>query len=588
MSKAKTYKAVSIVEGRGYGKAYFIGRAVQTFEIEKIGTDKILSEIERFDVIREEVKEYYRQYRSSLEDTVTEHSENSILKIYEHIIDDPAFTGQVTRYVTSDHYSLESAIRSVSKEFIDKFNSAGTSYFQDRSSDMVEICEKLVAHLAGNNAHKIELHEDVVLVINRSFTPSDLINYTIDKIKAVVSLSAGKTSHAAILARSYGIPVVSGVDELTKVITPNFPVLVDATLGSITVNPTDSDILNYEKSSSALFDEKLKGAAKWKGPVYTRDGVPISVMANISFESDIEFTQKNGADGVGLVRTEYLLSEREDFPTEDEQFEYYSNILECAGKGKETIIRVMDIGGDKAAKFLRMPKEDNPFMGWRAVRILLEKTELFETQLRAIMRAGVGKNYKVMFPMVTAQFEWKQIREFTEGVARDMGMECPPLGILFEVPLAILEMDMFLKDIEFASIGTNDLLQYLSAADRNNNKVNYLYNPAEPAFLKIIKSAIDGCKDKGIPISICGEMAGNPQFTLLLVGIGLNRFSVSPSMIPIIKEIISNVKFSEIREEVSHLISVASLEGISEWIEKSNKDVLGSIFERYQIDISLK
>ena len=586
MAKTIEYNGVSIVDGKGFGKAYFIGRVVQEFEIIKVESDKILYEIERFDDIRSEVKEYYKQYRASLEDKNTEQSENSILKIYEHIIDDPAFTGQVTRYVTSEHYSLESAIRSVSKEFIDKFNSAGTSYFRDRSSDMVEICEKLVSHLSGGANKKITFSEDVVLVINRSFTPSDLINYNTDRIKAVISVSAGKTSHASILARSYGIPVISGIDNLGDIISPNDELLVDCSESKLFVHPTKKMIKEYFLSNEELNRVRELGANKWKGPVYTRDGASVSVLANISFESDVEVTLKSGADGIGLVRTEYLLSEREDFPTEDEQFEYYSKIFECNGKNKETIIRVMDIGGDKAAKFLRMPKEDNPFMGWRAVRILLEKKDLFVTQLRAIMRAGKGKNYGIMFPMVTALFEWVEIRKFTETVAADMGIKCPPLGILFEVPLAILEMDMFLKDIEFASIGTNDLLQYLSAADRNNNKVNYLYNPAEPAFLKIIKSAIDGCKDRGIPISICGEMAGNPVFTQLLIGIGLNRFSVIPGSIPVIKEIISNVHFSEVREEVSHLISVANIDDITNWIENKNREVLGEIFDRYQLDVS--
>ncbi len=378
MAKSKCYEGITIVEGKGFGKAYFIGRAIQDFEIHKIPYEQILEEIERFNKVRAEVKEYYSTYRRALEDSTTEHSENSILKIYEHIIDDPAFTGQVTNYVTTDHYSLESAIRTVSKEFIDKFNAAGTAYFRDRSSDMVEICEKLIAHLGDEGKQKITFNEDVVLIINRSFTPSDLINYNISKIKAVLSVSAGKTSHAAILARSYSIPVISGIDQLHDKITPNEPVLIDATTGKIVTHPTKKQITDYRLHEEELRLEKARGASKWHGPVYTRDGVPISVLANISFESDIQFTKENGADGVGLVRTEYLLSEREDFPTEEEQFEYYSQIFNNVGKGKEVIIRVMDIGGDKAAKFLRMPQEDNPFMGWRAIRILLEKTELFQ------------------------------------------------------------------------------------------------------------------------------------------------------------------------------------------------------------------
>ncbi len=578
-----TYTGISIVEGLGYGKAHFIGRALKDFKIQTITQDLILDEIEKFDRIRDDVKTYYREYRESLfpEDGVGP-GDNVLIQIYEHMIDDPAFTGQVVRYVTSKKYSLESAIRSVSKEFIERFNAADTSYFRERGSDMVEICEKLIACLHGEGGEKVHFTEDVILVVNRSLTPSDLINYDLSHVKGVVSIAAGKTSHAAILARSYAIPVVSGIENLTDIVAPDVPLMVDAYTGLITVHPEETAIKRYYEYVDDLLLVKEQAKRRWHVPVYSRDGVPVSVMANISFESDVEFAGQYGADGIGLVRTEYLLSERETFPTEDEQFAYYTHILNSM-KGKESIIRMMDIGGDKAAKFLRMPKEENPFMGWRAVRILLEREDLFTTQLRAILRAGAGKNYKIMFPMVTAISEWKQLRAFTIKVAADLGIPCPPLGILFEVPLAILEMGSFLKEIEFASIGTNDLLQYLSAADRNNAKVSYLYNPLEPAFLKIIKGAIESCKDKGIPISICGEMAGNPVYTLLLIGLGLTRFSVIPSNIPVIKELISCASSVELREEIAHILTLDTSEAITDWVDNINTRVAGSIFKRYHI-----
>jgi len=579
----KIKSGIAIVEGLGYGKAHFIGRAQKDFKIVTIEQEKILQEIETFDLIREEVKEYYREYRESLfAETDGKGDENSLIQIYEHMIDDPAFTGQVMRYVTSKRYSLESAIRSVSREFIERFSAADTSYFRERGSDMVEICEKLVACLHGDSQQKIHFSEDVVLVVNRALTPSDLINYDLKHVKAIVSVTAGKTSHAAILARSYAVPVVSGFDNLTDLVIPDQLIMIDGYKGEFIIEPEEEAVQRYFNYVKDLKAVKEQAGKRWHIPAYSRDGVPVSVMANISFETDVELASTNGADGVGLVRTEYLLSEREEFPTEEEQFTYYSHIIDSM-KGKETVIRMMDIGGDKAAKFLRMPKEDNPFMGWRAVRILLERKDLFETQLRAILRAGDGKNYRIMYPMVTAVSEWKELRSFTEQIAKELGVVCPPLGILFEVPLAILEMDSFLKDIEFASIGTNDLLQYLSAADRNNTKVNYLYNPLEPAFLKILKGAIDSCGDRGIPISICGEMAGNPIYTLLLVGLGLTRFSVISSNIPVIKEVVSSANYNELQEEVAHILSLDSSEAINEWVENINNEQVSSIFKKYHI-----
>jgi phosphotransferase system enzyme I (PtsI) len=227
-----------------------------------------------------------------------------------------------------------------------------------------------------------------------------------------------------------------------------------------------------------------------------------------------------------------------------------------------------------------MPVEYNPFMGWRAIRILLERKDLFETQLRAIMIAGERSNYKVMFPMVTTLAEWLEAKKIVKSVSKKLGLKMPELGVLFEVPLAILEMETFMKEIDFASIGTNDLLQYLSAADRNNPKVNYLYTPIEPAFLKILKSAIDVCKDNGKSISICGEMAGNPVYTVLLVGLGLKRFSVIPKNIPIIKELISNISFMEAAESASHLPAIESSSGISRWIGRVNKEMAGEILDK--------
>jgi phosphotransferase system enzyme I (PtsI) len=240
----------------------------------------------------------------------------------------------------------------------------------------------------------------------------------------------------------------------------------------------------------------------------------------------------------------------------------------------------MDIGGDKVPEFFDMPAEFNPFMGWRAIRILLERKDLFETQLAAIMKAGKKHDYSIMIPMVTTLQEWQEAKKIIVKMASEVGVKVPQCGVLFEVPLAILEMNTFMKEIDFASIGTNDLIQYLSAADRNNSKVNYLYNPIEPAFLRIIKNAINVSKDNGKPLSICGEMAGNAFHSVLLLGLGLKRFSVIPRSIPIIKEIISRVSFAEAAESVSHIDSLESTEEVSKWIKGLHKRLLGELLEK--------
>jgi phosphotransferase system enzyme I (PtsI) len=321
--------------------------------------------------------------------------------------------------------------------------------------------------------------------------------------------------------------------------------------------------------------------AKWNRPVYTRDGIRIEVLANISLPEDAQEAVENGADGIGLVRTEYLLSNRKDMPTEDAHLGYYETILERV-RGKHCTIRLMDIGGDKIPQFFEMPPEFNPFMGWRAIRIFLERKDIFETQVSAILKAGRGHDYSIMIPMVTTLQEWLDAKAFIREVADKLNVPMPRCGVLFEVPLAILEMNKFMKEIDFASVGTNDLIQYLSAADRNNSKVNYLYNPVEPAFLRIIRNAIKIANDNGKPLSICGEMAGHPLHTVLLVGLGLRRFSVMPRNIPLIKEIIANISYAEAAESTSHIDAIESVDELEmfDWLKNLNLRLVGDVLKR--------
>lgn len=545
-----------------------------------ISRQDVGDQIMRFNEIREKAKEDYRRYAQSVDETTG--IDASILNIYEHILDDPAFIGQVVETITTKLFDLETAIRVVSNDFIKRFNAAGTSYFKERSSDMVEICEKLISLIQQDEGRVKTFMEPTVLVVLRTFTPSHILSYDTRMIQAVISSAGGKTSHAAILARSYGIPVVSGIRNISKSIHPGVDLLVDGDRGTVIVRPTNAAITRYKKSiPDADVIEELKH--RWqKRRAYTRDGVQIEVSANISLPADVDVATEYGADGVGLVRTEYLLSNRKDFPSEEIQTDYYNAIFANLGK-RHCVIRLMDIGGDKIPEFFKMPAEFNPFMGWRAVRILLERKDLFEAQLRAIMRAGEGRDYSVMLPMVTTLQEWMEAKAFMTDVARRMGKPLPKVGVLFEVPLAILEMDTFMRDIDFASIGTNDLLQYLSAADRNNPKVNYLYNPIEPAFLKIVRTAIDTSKDNGKPLSICGEMAGNPMHTVLLVGLGLKRFSVIPRNIPVIKELISHISFAEASESVSHMQGIQTTEDVSRWLKRINRRLVGDVLQHLPI-----
>lgn len=571
MTRELRLAGITVVPGQGMGTAFFVGRTVQDTSVVTISRQDVGDQVMLFNEVREKAKVDYRQFAQAVDKDSA--LDASILQIYEHILDDPAFIGQVVETITTKLYDLETAIRVVSNDFIKRFNSAGTAYLRERSSDMVEICEKLVSYLHQDDGRAKTFLEPVVLVVQRTFTPTDILAYDRSRIQAIVTSSGGKTSHAAILARSYNIPVVSGVKNLANSILPGDKLLVNADRGVVYVRPPASLVVRFQKQKNqGEVAEQLR--KKWQRPVYTQDGIRVEVLANVSILDDAREAVEYGSDGVGLVRTEYLLANRKVMPDENSQREFYEGIFASVGPRKVCTIRVFDIGGDKVPAFFDMPTEFNPFMGWRGVRILLDQPKIFEAQLSAIMRAGQKQNYALMVPMVTTLQEWQQAKAVIQQTASRIGVPVPPCGVLFEVPLAILEMESFMKEIDFASIGTNDLIQYLSAADRNNAKVNYLYNPVEPAFLRIIGTAIETANRNGKPVSICGEMAGNPAYTILLLGLGLRRFSVMPRSVPIVKELISRVSFVAAEEAVSHLAGIESTGSSVAWLRNINKRLL--------------
>jgi phosphotransferase system enzyme I (PtsI) len=575
----RAYAGVSIVDGKGFGKAVVLDARSEEHHILKIKTENIATEIERFENARTEAKKYYDDCAKA----ASKHTDVSIIEMYKYIVSDPTLTKQVLYNISTELNAVETSVCLVAKSMIDAFLVMEDEYFKDRSKDVEEVRDRILFYLSNNGEETKTFDHDIVLIIKRSLVLSDIIGNNVEKIRAVVCAFSGKTSHAVIVARSNSIPVIADVDFTNFEIGNGDDILVDGDKGIFTVHPSKTEINNYYAYVHEVELRKHGLPDFLKRPVFTRDGMQVTVMSNVSIESDALLAAKSGADGIGLVRTEILFTEDAEFPSESDQIEYYKGIFNNIGRDKSVCIRVMDIGGDKMAKFLAMPEERNPFMGWRAVRIYREKAELLETQLRAILKSGQGKKYGIMFPMITTSSEWDYLREFTQKTALNLGIECPELGVLFEVPLAILEISSFLDTLNFASIGTNDLIQYLSAADRSNSKVNYLYNPIEPAFLKILKNAIDECNTKGKPISMCGDMAARPECTVLLLGLGLTRFSVAPPMIPIIKEIISSVVLAEVKEETNHmLLKMKDTVAVAEWTDYINAKYCHNIFEKYR------
>jgi phosphotransferase system enzyme I (PtsI) len=581
-SKSKICAGVSIVGGKGYGKAVVIEAEVDIVRISKIEPKMVNNEIERFENARIKAKKYYDDCCKAYTIDSENDSDISVIEMYKHIVNDKMFVKQILFNISNEYYTAESATQIVAKNIIGTFLVADNEYFKERGKDVEEVRNKILFYLEGGKEESKVFKEDVVLIIKRSFLLSDIIVNNIKKIKAVVCASSGKTSHAVIIARSNLIPVMVAKDLSALDIDNSTEILVDCDTGTFIQNPSKNLFDAYYMYVNEAELKKNSLSNYLKKPVFTRDGMQVFVMANVSLESDIKLTVDNGADGIGLVRTEILFNENSEFPTEDDQIKYYNAIFENVEKNKNINIRVMDIGGDKILKFMNLHEEKNPFMGYRAVRIYRERKEFLETQLRAIIKSGKNRKYGIMFPMITTSSEWNELRAITQETAKALGVECPELGVLFEVPLAILEISTFLDTVDFASIGTNDLIQYLSAADRSNAKVNYLYNPIEPAFLKIMKNAIDECNSKGKPISVCGDMAARPECTILLLGLGLSCFSVAPPMIPIIKEIANNVSLVEIKEETNHMLSnLRDTEAVAEWIDYMNDRYCKFVFSKY-------
>lgn len=576
MKKEVELKGVPIVPGKAVGRAFFIGGTVDIVEKKHISKEQVGEEIILFNKIRQRAKIIYRDYGSQAQKSDDLSWDTSILDVYIHILDDPAFVGEVVQTVTTHLVALETAIKLVSNDFIKRFDSAQTSYFKERGSDMVEICEKLVSLINGKEG-KEQFNEQVILIIPRTFIPSDLLSYELSMIKGVVALNAGTTSHAVILARTYEIPVISGVKNTKRFLKNNMQVFLDAGQGIVYANPEKSR-LDVFQSYHVIYESIRRLSKKWHKPVYTKDGIHIKVDANVSLPDDAEHAHQYGADSIGLVRSEYLYYMHDRIPSEKDQLDYFEAIFNKAGDMHVTI-RLLDIGADKIPNIVEFPKETNPSLGWRGIRILLNRKELFRNHVSSILKAAKGRDYSIMIPMVSTLWEWREAKNFIMKVAKDLKQPLPKCGVLFEVPLALLEIENYLNEVDFLSIGTNDLIQYLLAADRNNPNVNYLYNPIEPAFLQLLKKTIHASKAKGKEVSICGEMAGSPLYTILLIGLGLTRFSVSSHNIPAIKEIISFTSFSKTQEQISHLLSMANPEEMNECIIKMIKNTLGSAYK---------
>jgi phosphotransferase system enzyme I (PtsP) len=490
------------------------------------------------------------------------------------ILEDRGFIGKIQELIDQE-FGAARAVHEVVNHYREAFARMNDPYLSSRSADMEDIGRRIIDSMDGHTEEQVHFEEKRILVASE-ILPSDLATMDgVENILGIITEKGDVNSHAAIIARSMGIPAVVAVDGLLRQLSLKDEIILDGNSGHIFINPEPHVRSEYRRLTSdySLKRRELDGLKDL--PAVTRDGLRISLKANIGMISDLKIASLNGAEGVGLYRTEFPFMARRRFPDRNEQTLIYSRILK-GFEGQQVTIRTLDIGGDKGLPYFDHPEEENPFMGWRAIRIFLERVDLFRDQLAAIMIAAAGHDARIMFPMISGVEEIGRIREIVAEVKDELRRsgakfnENIPLGIMIEIPSAVQIADVLAKKADFFSIGTNDLIQYTLAADRNNPKVKPYYSPYHPAILHSIKRVADAGKKAGIPVSICGEMASDPLCSLLLAGLGISDLSMSSPSIPIVKQAVRGATFESVSKIAARVLQLESNEEIKSALKESS------------------
>ncbi|MDF2944553.1 MAG: ptsP [Herbinix sp.] len=471
--------------------------------------------------------------------------EAAIFEAHIMLLEDPELIGGIVTEIEVNYLNAIKATSVVSNQFVAIFEDMEDAYLKERAADIKDVAGRLIANLSGCYVDtKIELENTIVVA--HDLTPSDTAQLDRSKVIAFLTDVGGRTSHSAIMARTLEIPAVVGMGDITSILKDGDTVIVDGFNGCVILNPSKDEIETYQKKSQAYLEEQVKLKELTSTDTITRSGKRIYVAGNIGKPEDILKVIANGGDGVGLFRTEFLYMDRDSAPTEQEQYESYKFVLEKV-EGKKVVIRTLDIGGDKLLPYLNLPKEMNPFLGYRAIRICLDQKELFKTQLKALLRASVHGNLSIMFPMISGLEEYQAAKAIVEECKKELDLiklkysDNIEWGIMVEIPAAAVCAEELAKYVDFFSIGTNDLIQYTLAADRMNEKISYIYNPMHPAVLQLIKLTIEGAHKHRKWVGMCGEMAGDETAIPTLVEYGLDEFSMSASSILSAKQQIMNL-----------------------------------------------
>ena len=529
-------KGIAASDGVAVAKAYLLVQPDLSFN--KTSVEDTEAEATRLDDALAKSTEELQAIRDKAAQSLGE-AEAQVFDAHLMVLSDPEMVGQIKQNIQDNKVNAEAALKEVTDMYIGMFEAMDdNAYMQERAADIRDVAKRILAHLLGVTLPNPSMINEEVIVVAHDLTPSDTAQLDRTYVKAFVTDIGGRTSHSAIMARSLEIPAIVGTKEITDKVKAGDILAVNGIIGDVIIDPTDAEKSEFEAEAKAYADQKAEWDKLKNAETVTADGKHVELAANIGTPKDLEGVHKNGGEAVGLYRTEFLYMDSSDFPTEEDKYQAYKAVLEGM-EGKPVVVRTMDIGGDKELPYLTLPHEMNPFLGYRALRISLSELGdgMFRTQMRALLRASVHGNLRIMFPMVATLKEFRAAKAIFEDEKQKLvneGVEVSndiQVGIMIEIPAAAVLADKFAKEVDFFSVGTNDLIQYTMAADRMNERVSYLYQPYNPSILRLIKNVIDAAHAEGKWAGMCGEMAGDQTAVPLLLGMGLDEFSMSATSI---------------------------------------------------------
>ena len=570
-------KGINASPGICIGKTYVVDKGgVDVIEKYYIQDEKLKKEINRF---KAAVKKSKDELRTIIDDSPDELKKAHILETHMVLLKDKMLYGKTIDSIKNENVNAEWALKKVVSSLNAIFQNMADPYLRERSADIMHVSDRIMHNLVGVERERIADIDKRVILVAHDLSPADTSQINLERIKGFITDLGGKASHTGIIARTLEIPAVVGLENVTTTVENDDLIIVDGNTGTVIIHPTEATLISYEERKLLYEEYRADVTRESHLEAKSKDGFLTEIMGNIELPEEVFTVINYGGDGIGLYRTEFQYLSRPNFPAEDELFDKYKHVVEVMKENPVTI-RTLDINGDKALKNIDASDETNPALGLRAIRYCLKKPDVFKTQLRAILRAAAYGNVRVLFPMISAYFEVLQVKRMLDEAAESLhkdGLKFNrdiDVGIMIEVPSAVILADLMAKEVDFFSIGTNDLIQYALAIDRGNKQVAHLFQPLDPAIIRMVKHVSDVAKDTGIKVFMCGEMAGSPHHIPLLLGIGMDELSMNPQAIPVVKRTVRSLQISETHTFVEKVLKQTTARAVFNLIKEAYGELL--------------